>query len=600
MQTLIIDFETSSPRNLKDCGAHNYCIDCSIELLGIVEVGTNVPPTIIDIPTATLLRGPRIKLEKDFILVGHNIRGFDLLLWRRLGLCEPCEVIDTMYLGAILGSSGLTLKQCVADIVTTQEVVKTKINFKTCTKEALIEYLANDVTITLRLFEACHMELSHDALAYERMVWALPEAVMRIDTELARRMIDINRVFLDNINSKLSAITEGKLTSVTQSVAMAKLLGLKSVDKRNLATLESTSPIVALRRMSSKSSIAKATKALQLVDPKTELLHGSIQYYGAHTGRYSGRGFQIHNLPRPSIPDTSGIIADTEALSPEAFIAKYKEKTLEALSSSLRGLVIPKTKGNQFYVADYAQIEARVLAWVAGHSDLLKQFEAKEDIYVNMARAIYSTHNISKEQRTIGKVVCLSCGYGMGLTRFKEYAKVFGIDRVDDSVIDVYRRVNKPITALWTNLERTVIESLLQINTPITCNRLTVVTKTNNSTHIILPSTRAIVYRNLKVHEGRLFMNDKPTWGGVLVENVVQAIARDILCSGMMALERQGYPVSFHVHDEVILEVSSVETKAHLLPIVSEAMCRPNIEFSSYIMTIPLAVEGFFCERYRK
>jgi DNA polymerase len=249
-----------------------------------------------------------------------------------------------------------------------------------------------------------------------------------------------------------------------------------------------------------------------------------------------------------------------------------------------------------FTVVDYSSIEARVLAWVAGERWAVEAFEAGRDIYTETAQRM---GGLTRQQ---GKVAVLALGYGGGVQSLRGMGAE-GTDEELDQMKEQWRNANPSIRRLWKSFEYQFLDGGKGVSSFVT------VDATGPNREVVLPSGRSMVYRNVKrekdTREGAQFAGggswthirfDNPargfrdhTYGGRLVENVVQAISRDILAQALVNLEDAGYRTVGHVHDEVIVEGT------HDLEIVSKLMC--DIEWAD---GLPLAAEGFHCQRYRK
>lgn len=321
-------------------------------------------------------------------------------------------------------------------------------------------------------------------------------------------------------------------------------------------------------------------------------IRGAYVFATAHTGRWSSRGAQLHNMSRESIGESDAAV---EAFV-EGVIAGADDP--DALSLSLRdmrGGLRPALVG-PFTVVDFSAIEARVLAWLTGEDDICGLFEAGEDVYVDAARKIgltvpdkASDPSGYKAVRGQGKVMTLAAGYGGGPATLRAQGAV-GSDAEIKTLATAWKKSRSPVTRLWRDLER-------GLQCPV--RRLRGVSMRrgdNRSREMVLPSGRTLRYPGVREALRGGFVYEKPhggkakLWGGTLTNNLCQAVARDLLVEALLRLDDAGYRVVGHVHDEVIIDGH------HDVDLVAKIMC----QLPSWAVGLPLAAEGYTCDRYRK
>jgi DNA polymerase len=269
--------------------------------------------------------------------------------------------------------------------------------------------------------------------------------------------------------------------------------------------------------------------------------------------------------------------------------------------------------GKKLIVCDFAGIEARVLAWLAGQKDLVEIFRAGEDVYKVMAGKIYNKppELVTKAERQLGKVAILGLGYQMGWSKFITTAKGYGIsldDAFAQQVVETYRTTYKRIRSFWRNANDAAICAVQ--GSPVSIGRIRYFVE-DRWLFCQLPCGRRSAYTDPQVRDEETPWGKKPqlsymtvdsmtkkwvrqrTYGGMLVENIVQATARDFLVEAMFRLEKAGYPTIMHVHDETVSEVDADFGSA-----------REVEEIMSFVPEwgkgCPIAAEGFETERYRK
>ena len=346
--------------------------------------------------------------------------------------------------------------------------------------------------------------------------------------------------------------------------------------------------VLELRQDLALSAPKKYLSALGSVS-SDDRLRGAFRFFGAHTGRWAGRGTQLHNLPRAQLDSEEETEAAIAALHAGDGAGSY---TLKAL---VRALFT-----GPFVVSDYSAIEARVVAWLAGEQWVLDAFEAGRDVYVETAARMFDLDAAAaKARRSEGKVAVLALGYNGGVGSLR----VMGAEGGDahlQGLVDRWRRTNPAIVQMWKDLDRAFYHG-----GEVGDGRIRVEVE-GRDRYLRLPSGRAITYHGVaaKTEPGpygprrRLFFRDPrrswsrvDTYGGRLTENVTQAVARDVLGTAMIELAERGYSVVGHVHDEVLVEGGPED-----LDEVIDAMC----EKPSWADGLPLAAEAYSTARYRK
>lgn len=323
-------------------------------------------------------------------------------------------------------------------------------------------------------------------------------------------------------------------------------------------------------------------------------LRGTLNFFGAHTGRWSGKGAQPQNLPREAFKTSE----ETEAAIVDLLL------TGEASSLDLKRLVRALFLINGS-VLDYSSIEARVIAWLAGEQWALDAFAAGRDIYVETAERM-STKG-QKLTRAQGKVAVLALGYAGGVGSLQNMGAEGSPDDLQ-RLVNQWRRANPRICTLWGELESAVSESdgdLISVGDHIK------VIKNDEHLRIYLPSGRSLNYHGIRWERYVVFdpkkkksmrkegwQYDDPrkpgmrigTYGGRLSENITQAVARDILAESLVRLSDAGYRPVTHIHDEIAVEGSPDRSAIRRL------MCT----LPAWATGLPLDAEGFTTERYRK
>ena len=365
--------------------------------------------------------------------------------------------------------------------------------------------------------------------------------------------------------------------------------------------------VLELRQELSKSSVRKYD-AMKNVKGKDNRARGLIQFYGANrTGRYSGRLIQVQNLRRNNLKDLELARSLVKNRDYETMEILY-ESPSDILSQLIRTAFIPK-EGTRFIISDFSAIEARVLAWLAGEQWVLDAFENGEDIYCRTASRMFGVpvekHGVNGHLRQKGKIATLACGYQGALGALKAMGGVeMGLSEDElQSIVDSWREANPNIVSLWWDID-SVVKKVVKTRTKEKYKNL-VISYEKGILFIQLPSKRRLAYPKAKigmnrfggesiVYEGIVVGNkwDKiESYGGKFVENIVQAIARDILAEAMMRLEKKGFNIVMHIHDEVVIESdsSSIEEINEIMSIVP-----------SWAHGLILDADGFESEFYKK
>lgn len=344
--------------------------------------------------------------------------------------------------------------------------------------------------------------------------------------------------------------------------------------------------VLELRQELSKSSVRKYD-AMKNVKGKDNRARGLIQFYGANrTGRYSGRLIQVQNLRRNNLKDLDLVRSLVKNEDYETLEILY-ESPSDILSQLIRTAFIPK-EGSRFIISDFSAIEARVLAWLAGEQWVLDAFENGEDIYCRTASRMFGMpvekHGVNGHLRQKGKIATLACGYQGALGALKAMGGIeMGLSEDElQSIVDSWREANPNIVSLWWDID-SVVKRVVKTRGKEEYKNL-VISYEKGILFIELPSKRRLAYPKAKigtnrfggesvVYEGIVVGNkwDKiESYGGKFVENIVQAIARDILAEAMMRLEKKGFNIVMHIHDEVVIESdsSSIEEINEIMSVV--------------------------------
>jgi DNA polymerase len=470
-----------------------------------------------------------------------------------------------------------------------------------------------------------------DLIPRQRRMFLLDMAMndrgLPIDLPLVRKALNVVRALEADVAQRVSKLTGGlKATQVAKMLDMFAERGIELENMRaetvrqalkNTDLDDTTRALLELRVEAGKASTKKLISMMACADPEDWVVQGGFLYHGAHTGRYAGRLVQPHNFIRGMLKTHQRelVFALLEYEDPELFTLLF-DRPIDVISQCMRGF-IRAPEGWEMAVVDYTAIEARVLAWIAGEEHMLKAYFEGVDVYKLMAVKLFklkSLDDVTDEQRRIAKNLVLGCGYQLGGAKFVDYAANAGVTITEEfakQAVTVYREGHPAIKASWGTVERLVACALR--NPGRTYEGLKC--KFYMREHwlcIQLPSGREVRYPYAKAVpverwgkpayelsfrteiKGQ-FVREK-TYGGKLIENIVQAIAFDIMQEGMLSADTNGYPVFGTVHDELLSlrkkGTSNIKELERLVCVIAEK--------GRWGHGIPLAAKGFICERYEK
>jgi DNA polymerase len=607
---LYIDIETRSRADLKRLGVYKYteCPDFSILMAAWSEDGE---PAKIAVGHDEILDIPGL-LDPQQTKVAHNAQFERLCLGVLVeSLQVPEQWIDTQALAAEYGFPVSLSAAAKALGVTEKDDAGGKLirlfcipkkdgtwnDFTTHPMEWLdfIAYCEQDVDTMVEV----HQKLGDWPSEAERKVWNADQRIndrgMSIDRELcivAAETVEVNRIS-DSAEFRLLTDVDNP-RSVQQVKRWSEEVGLDLPNLKAETIQEAiddpdTDPVhrrvLELRQDLSLAAGGKFSAALAIVSPD-DRIRGGFRFFGAHTGRWSGQRVQPQNLPRASVDNTEAAILDLKmGMGADPY-------TLKAL---VRAMFV-----GPISVVDYASIEARVVSWIANEEWALEAFREGRDIYVETANRMSTPSN--QLTRFQGKVAVLALGYNGGVTALR----AMGAEGDNDDLrrlVNVWRKANARIVNLWSTMEG-AIEDGGKVGPHVK------ITRRGSDMKMHLPSGRAIHYHGVKWEKyvvvdpdtdkklqkrGWRYSDPKRggarigTYGGRLVENATQAIARDILAEALVRLDEAGYRVTGHVHDEAIVEGTDLEEINRIMTQVPR-----------WGRGLPIDGDGYVADRYKK
>ena len=636
---IIVDFETYSEVDI-GCGAYKYASDSSTDIV-CLAYKVNDKPTQLWLPDKPV---PQEFWDTERIYA-HNAL-FDYLIWREVGARHygfperALDIwIDTIALANRVGlPSALDKLSVILDLGHKKNKEGVSLIKKICMPDAqgrrpivseavlqrFYQYCIDDVDATYALLKALPMKR---LLPTEQKIWLLTQSMnlygLPVDIETVRILSTYVQEQTNEQIKLMPKLTNKAVQKPTQVKAIRDWCATQGVHLPDLtaatvaATLENADipekvrQVLELRDMFGNSSVAKYEKIKDYhINGR---VHDTLQYYGAHTGRWAGRGIQPQNFPRYTTKNVDQVIDDIRNFRP-----------IDNAPLVAKGLVramICAPRGKKLMVCDFSSIENRVIAYLSGDKDTLKRFTEGFDQYIDMAAYLYGKRyddvDVEGPERQMGKVIILGCGFGMGWKTFQKTAARWGIKLKDyeaKDAVDAFRARYNLVTRTWYTLYECAKETVRGYPQEYGHIRYATVIDHNDRNWLVCyikPSQRAIYYMEPKINEeGQLtVMGTNPytkKWQrdaltpGVMLQNPTQGFARDIMAEGMLNVWNQLKQVTLigTVHDEAIAEVDDEYATPAYLDAYSRALCRTadNRAWPG----LPLEAKGYIAQRYRK
>jgi DNA polymerase len=477
-------------------------------------------------------------------------------------------------------------------------------------RERVEAYCRSDVAIMVhgwpRLAE--WLDVDADVSRVDRIV---NDRGVCFDQELARALLDADARLaareVDAVAREVGVSTAAVREAARSPAHFCALTGAPNAQKATVDDM--THPLARARRALASIARGKLRAGLALVSDDGRL-RDSQRYYGAHTGRWSGKGMQLQNLPRPD--------DEYEDWSHELLAHVADAVTSHALAPGGHDLInvllratLTASPGNTLVVCDFSSVEARATAWAAGDRAAVDVFRSGADPYLVAASRIYGREITGKgHERTVGKMAELACGYGGGPGAYEKFARTMSVDISDldtRAIVTAWRELHAPIVQLWRDLERAFKRAISDGRSSwVSCFE---VVPGASDVAIFLPSGRPIVYREARLVTDGTWADGSPrtsirfvgtrgpeyTYGGKLTENVIQAMCRDLMADALVRAEAAGLCPVMHVHDEIVCDVpaSAGQDAFGELRLI---MTTPP----AWAAGFPVGADGFVARRYRK
>ena len=645
MKTISIDIETYSDRNLAKCGVYRYVESSSFEILLFSYSVDRQPVKLVD-----LARGEKIPDEVLDALTDDSVKkwafnaAFErVCLSRFLGYPTGKYLSPEGWRCTMIWSAAMGLPLSLEGVGAVLGLEKQKL---TEGKE-LIKYFCQPCAPTkangqrTRNFP-CHApdkwldfkrynirDVETEMSIQARLAkYPLPESVwneyhldqeindrgVALDMELVRQAIALDSRSRSELTHAMKELTELENPNSVQQMKLwlagngleTDTLGKKAVSEMLKTAPPELGKVLSLRQQLAKSSVKKY-QAMENAVCSDGRARGMFQFYGAtRTGRWAGRIIQMQNLPQNHLPD----LAEARALVRDGdfdALEMLYEDVPDTLSQLIRTAFIPR--GNtKFIIADFSAIEARVIAWLAGEKWRQEVFAEGKDIYCASASQMFGVpvekHGANSHLRQKGKIAELALGYGGSVGALKAMGAIemgLGEDELP-ALVSAWRQSNPRITEFWWAVERAATGAVIR--------------KTTTKTHgvafscrsgmlfITLPSGRSLAYVKPRVETNR-FGGDCITYEGVggtkkwerlesygpkFVENIVQAVSRDILCQAMRRLA--DHRTVMHIHDEVVVEAD--------LDVSVRSICDLMGQTPPWAKGLLLRADGYETDFYKK
>jgi DNA polymerase len=652
MKIIHIDIETYSSVDISTCGSYKYTESVDFEILMIAYAFDDGPVKILDIFER---EGIPMWLKKALVdpsveKHAHNAN-FERVCFAAYGLNSPvnqwhCSAVKAAYCGLPLGlgavSKALKFDESTAKMAEGKALIK----FFSCPVKPtringgrLRNFPDHDTEKWEKYKQYCKMDVEaerevgrrlkeYNIPLSERLNYILDQEIndrgILIDLKMAENARDIDEQFsadlliklkevtgLDNPNSPtqlkkwLSARTGAEVTSIAKGNVAELLAGKTNVEVER---------VLQLRQMGSKTSTKKYVSMLNCAC-EDRRAHGLFQFYGANrTGRWAGRLIQMQNLPQNHLEDLDGARNLIASGDYEAAAMVY-EDIPSALSQLIRTAFISKP-GHTFAVADFSAIEARVIAWLSGEAWRLKVFGTHGKIYEASASKMFNVpiEAVTKgsDYRAKGKVAELALGYQGAVGALKTMGgEKMGLNELEmDAIVKKWRRANPAIVALWGDLESCAVRAIKTKKKVVSIHKSLEFNCDEQVLTIKLPSGRKLFYQspgfalnkwgNESIRYKGMDQTTKQwgyvdTYGGKLTENIVQAIARDLLADAMIRLDAAGFNIVMHVHDEAVIEISG-DCAEEQLKEICDIMGDTHPRYKG----VPFPAEGYITSYYKK
>ena len=646
MQNLYIDIETRSSVDLRKGGVYKYASSSDFEMLLFGYAADDGEVKVIDLASGEILPDEVLHalVSDNTVKWAHNC-AFErvcLSCWLRKhypalfngNYLDPkswrCTMVLAAYnglplslekVGAVLGFEEQKLKEgrdLVRYFCTPSRTEGRKWNLPEHAPdrwETFKAYNKRDVEVELQILRRLQKYMVPDSVWEEyRLDQEINDRGIMIDRRLVEQAIRIDELSKSSLTAEMikrTGLANPNSVAQLKSYLAQNGIDVDTIGKKEVATMINVAPadlarVLSLRLQLAKSSVKKYT-AMQNAVCNDDRCHGMFQFYGGNrTGRFAGRIVQLQNLPQNHLPDLEQARELVRRGDYEMLSMLY-ESVPNVLSELIRTAFIP-TPGYKFVVSDFSAIEARVLSYLAGEKWRMDVFHHGRDIYCETASRMFGCivekNGQNSHLRQKGKISELALGYGGSVGALKAMGALdMGLAEEElQPLVNMWRRANPHIVQYWWDVDAAVKKAVQdKVPSKVGCVRFEA---RNGMLFIHLPSGRRLSYVKPQIGENR-FGGESVTYMGVdgtkhwsriesygpkFVENITQAISRDILCYAMRTLSHCF--ICGHVHDELIIECSQdVDYK-----VICEQMGRTP----PWLPGIQLCADGYETKFYMK
>ena len=644
MQIINIDIETYSSEDLTKCGVYRYAEADDFAILLLAYAIDGGPVLCVDLASGEEIPAEVVGALTDPTVTktAFNAAFERVCLSRWLGLDKPMDP-DGWYctmVGAARMGLPLSLGQCAEALGLEQGKMKEG--------KALINYFSKpdrngrrrmptDAPEKWAVFRSYNIRDVEVEKAIYKKVSGMPvprwegELLWRVDQRINDRGVMVDLTMVSNaarmdeeyrvrLMERAKAITGLENPNSTQQIKdhIREVTGFRveTLSKGSLEDLEKNlgywpklQQLIGIRRELGKTSNKKYAAMLSCVC-KDHRIHGLLQFYGAaRTGRWAGRLVQVQNLPQNHLDDIDAARQMVVGGDLDEMLLAY-DNPMQVLSELIRTAFVA-SPGHTFHVCDFSAIEARVIAWLAGEQWVLDVFRQGGDIYCATASKMFGVpvekHGRNAHLRQRGKVAVLALGYGGGVSALEAMGgSRLGLTEEEmRNTVRQWRGANPRIVRLWERVQNAAAGAILNENRqPI--NRGIVMECHGGMLTVKLPSGRYLCYPEASLEEENgktdicyMGVNQTTrkwekvrTYGGKMTENLVQAIARDILGWIILRADRAGMPIVFHIHDEIVVDAPPSITLQEVEAIFSKPI--------SWCPDLPLKGAGYSTPYYLK